>query len=221
MARPSSSVVLVGTAALVAALVVAALSLTGGAAAATDAPDGGVRGVTVDATGTAGSWSGYKKFYVDWTAGAAPVISCPGPYTDGSWTDTPPATNVTCRATGAAPSTWDQNVRLEVQVDGCTSGPPVVVAQAERWALLHPVTGHDGSPVVRVASHADWHIAGVAGLRGPLAAWQAALRADPGRRLVDDRVPVGPATLRLHVEGDTIADVSYEGMGCSISQASI
>ena len=28
-------------------------------------------------------------------------------------------------------------------------------------------------------------------------------------------------TLRLHVEGDTIADVSYEGMGCSISQASI
>ncbi|SDE63114.1 nitrogen fixation protein NifU [Blastococcus fimeti] len=28
-------------------------------------------------------------------------------------------------------------------------------------------------------------------------------------------------TLRLHLEGETIADVSYEGMGCSISQASI
>ncbi len=28
-------------------------------------------------------------------------------------------------------------------------------------------------------------------------------------------------TLRLHLEGDTVADVSYEGMGCSISQASI
>jgi nitrogen fixation NifU-like protein len=28
-------------------------------------------------------------------------------------------------------------------------------------------------------------------------------------------------TLRLHLEGDTIADLSYEGMGCSISQASI
>ena len=28
-------------------------------------------------------------------------------------------------------------------------------------------------------------------------------------------------TLRVHLEGDTIADVSYEGMGCSISQASI
>jgi nitrogen fixation NifU-like protein len=28
-------------------------------------------------------------------------------------------------------------------------------------------------------------------------------------------------TLRLHLEGDTIADLSYEGMGCSISQASV
>ena len=28
-------------------------------------------------------------------------------------------------------------------------------------------------------------------------------------------------TLRVHLEGDTLADVSYEGMGCSISQASV
>ena len=28
-------------------------------------------------------------------------------------------------------------------------------------------------------------------------------------------------TLRLHLEGETVADVSYEGMGCSISQASV
>ncbi|MCZ2805137.1 SUF system NifU family Fe-S cluster assembly protein [Modestobacter sp. VKM Ac-2983] len=28
-------------------------------------------------------------------------------------------------------------------------------------------------------------------------------------------------TLRVHLEGETIADVSYEGMGCSISQASV
>ena len=28
-------------------------------------------------------------------------------------------------------------------------------------------------------------------------------------------------TLRVHLEGDRIADVSYEGMGCSISQASV
>ena len=26
-------------------------------------------------------------------------------------------------------------------------------------------------------------------------------------------------TLRLHLDGDTVADVSYEGLGCSISQA--
>ena len=25
----------------------------------------------------------------------------------------------------------------------------------------------------------------------------------------------------MHLDGDTIADVSYEGMGCSISQASV
>ncbi|MFK5635975.1 DNRLRE domain-containing protein, partial [Ornithinimicrobium sp. LYQ103] len=79
-----------------------------------------LRAKALDSTGTTGSWSGFKKFYVDWTAGAAPVITCPDPYTDGSWADTPPATDVTCRATGAAPSTWDQNVRLEVQVDGGT-----------------------------------------------------------------------------------------------------
>ena len=28
-------------------------------------------------------------------------------------------------------------------------------------------------------------------------------------------------TMRVHLDGDTIADVSYEGMGCSISQASV
>ena len=28
-------------------------------------------------------------------------------------------------------------------------------------------------------------------------------------------------TLRVHLDGETIADVSYEGMGCSISQASV
>ena len=28
-------------------------------------------------------------------------------------------------------------------------------------------------------------------------------------------------TLRVHLDGDTVADVSYEGMGCSISQASV
>ncbi len=28
-------------------------------------------------------------------------------------------------------------------------------------------------------------------------------------------------TLRVHLEGETVADVSYEGMGCSISQASV
>lgn len=27
-------------------------------------------------------------------------------------------------------------------------------------------------------------------------------------------------TLRIHLDGDTVADVSYEGVGCSISQAS-
>ena len=28
-------------------------------------------------------------------------------------------------------------------------------------------------------------------------------------------------TLRVHLDGDVVADVSYEGMGCSISQASV
>ncbi len=28
-------------------------------------------------------------------------------------------------------------------------------------------------------------------------------------------------TLRVHLDGETISDVSYEGMGCSISQASV
>ena len=28
-------------------------------------------------------------------------------------------------------------------------------------------------------------------------------------------------TMRVHLDGDTIADVSYEGQGCSISQASV
>ena len=73
MARPSSSFVLVGAAALVVALVVAAVSLTGGAAAATDAPDGGVRGVTVDATGTASGTPDVLRFTVGVQVSAAGV----------------------------------------------------------------------------------------------------------------------------------------------------
>ncbi len=76
-----------------------------------------VRARAHDGGGMTGSWSGFKMFYTDWTAGAAPVVSCPAPYTDGSWATNVPTSNVTCRVSGAAASTWDQNVQLKVQVD--------------------------------------------------------------------------------------------------------
>lgn len=76
-----------------------------------------VRAKSIDANGKSGGWSGFKMFYTDWTAGAAPVVSCPAPYGNGYWGDVPPSTDVKCRVSGAAASTWDQNVGLKVQVD--------------------------------------------------------------------------------------------------------
>lgn len=77
-----------------------------------------VRAKSSDLGGMEGSWSGFKQFYVDWTAGSDPTVSCPAPYTDGSWADVAPSANVSCWVSGANASMWHQSVKLEIQVDG-------------------------------------------------------------------------------------------------------
>ena len=55
---------------------------------------------------------------------------------------------------------------------------------------------------------------------------EAAASAEGADQRVAEAHHVNPTcgdevTLRVHLEGETVADVSYEGMGCSISQASV
>lgn len=46
-----------------------------------------------------GYWSPWLTFRTATTVPAAPVISCPAPYTNGSWQDNAPSTNVACTVT--------------------------------------------------------------------------------------------------------------------------
>ncbi|WP_102162435.1 DNRLRE domain-containing protein [Brevibacterium luteolum] len=62
------------------------------------------------------AWSGWTAFKTAQATPAKPVISCPGPYGNGSWHDRPPAEDVTCTVTAAGSGNAGPN-RVEVDVD--------------------------------------------------------------------------------------------------------
>lgn len=51
------------------------------------------------------TYSAMKRFRTAFAAPPAPAVSCPAPYTNGSWADTLPAANVSCTVTGAGTGT--------------------------------------------------------------------------------------------------------------------
>lgn len=59
------------------------------------------RSRSTDERGLVSGWSGWGRFVTNLEAPAAPVISCPSPWTNGSWADDGPASDVTCTITAA------------------------------------------------------------------------------------------------------------------------
>lgn len=65
-----------------------------------------------------GGWSSWRTLYVSRTAPPAPTITCPG-YSNGAWTDTPPASDVTCTISAPGVSgTYVAPGYVDLTVDG-------------------------------------------------------------------------------------------------------
>lgn len=84
-------------------------------------------------------WSTWTSFKVAAGTPAAPTISCPAPYGDGSWTDTVPATAVECTLTGTGTGTsapgyirWSLNGAPETRVRIAQSSDPTVARTTVR-----------------------------------------------------------------------------------------
>ena len=63
-----------------------------------------VRAKAVDERGKGGGWTGYTAFTIANGTPPAPKITCPAPYSNGSWHDNRPGANVTCTISAAGTS---------------------------------------------------------------------------------------------------------------------
>lgn len=76
-----------------------------------------VRARATDSLGLVSGWSPWLSFWTSRVAAATPVITCPDPYSNGSWQPAKPAAPVVCTVSGAAASTYQRSAWLDVQVD--------------------------------------------------------------------------------------------------------
>lgn len=66
-----------------------------------------------------GTWSPWTAFYTSWSTPPVPVISCPAPYSNGSWQDLAPTADITCTVTAAGvPGNYATPGYLDLTVDG-------------------------------------------------------------------------------------------------------
>ncbi|MBO9523636.1 MAG: DNRLRE domain-containing protein [Nocardioidaceae bacterium] len=129
---------------------------------------------------TTATWSGRTDFVVATDTPAAPVVSCPTPYTDGSWAPTAPGGTVACTVTatgsGASAPGWiDVAVdRRAVEHTLITQSSDPAVAKVEVSIPTtdggHGVTATAISPSGKVSSTTDYGFGwGSVGLTLPLA----------------------------------------------------
>jgi large repetitive protein len=92
-----------------------------------------VRARATDDQSISSPWSsltvGSAKFIVAASAPPSPIVSCPAPYTNGSWQSVAPATPLTCSVTVGG-SGANAVVQASVSVDGSSAG----------WVTASPVT---------------------------------------------------------------------------------
>lgn len=80
-----------------------------------------VRALPTDSQGlSAGTWSQWTTFTLTSTKPAAPAISCPSPYTNGSWATSAPSADVTCTITAAGSGAGAPGT-IRYAVDGAPS----------------------------------------------------------------------------------------------------
>ncbi|QGN58737.1 RHS repeat-associated core domain-containing protein [Nostocoides sp. HKS02] len=101
----------------------AASGATASCAPTTALADGGVYYVRASVTDDQGvsnaTWSAWTTFRTSIAAPDAPVISCPSPYANGSWTDTTPTTPVVCTITGTfVTNTMHDPAYIDYSLDG-------------------------------------------------------------------------------------------------------
>ncbi|WP_022882353.1 DNRLRE domain-containing protein [Gryllotalpicola ginsengisoli] len=88
------------------------------------------RAGSADVHMTSHRWGGLKAFTTAIGKPAAPTITCPAPYTSGSWQQTAPSANVTCTAKTAASTSSTAPVKITTTVDGGTAASTAVAAGA-------------------------------------------------------------------------------------------
>jgi RHS repeat-associated protein len=77
-----------------------------------------------------GTWSPWTTFRTAVAAPVAPTITCPAPYTNGSWATTKPASPVTCTVTAASTGT-NAPVKVMYSLDGAAYAPKPITASSD------------------------------------------------------------------------------------------
>ena len=105
-----------------------------------------------------GNWSGWTPVR---TAGAnppAPTVSCPAPYSNGSWTDTLPSATVTCTVSvTTSGSSYSVPGYFRLTLDGKPYGGGTAGAAAGQVKVTPPFTGGTASTTVTVPKSAGLH----------------------------------------------------------------
>jgi len=96
-----------------------------------------VRALAYDGYLWSANWSAWTTFKMANAAPAAPTVSCPDPYANGSWVDQLPGQDVTCTVSVAAATGNSAAVKVLISVDGAADTTTAVTQGA---AAQLPVT---------------------------------------------------------------------------------
>lgn len=108
-----------------------------------------VRAGAKDSIMPASKWSGLVAFKTAAGTPPMPTISCPSPYTNGSWTGTPPTSNVTCTITVAGTGGTNASTMVSYTVDGVNTKKTAAGAQT----ISFPVSKAAGEHTIRTVSY--------------------------------------------------------------------
>jgi len=107
-----------------------------------------------------GTWSPWATFTVGATQPLAPTVSCPSPYSNGSWQDTVPAAEVSCTVnvpTSTGHTGANAPIRALVSIDGgIETAYSVTPSSTAAVAVKVPATGGGHSIVARSQTASSW-----------------------------------------------------------------
>lgn len=101
-----------------------------------------VRSGAKDSIMPASKWSALIAFKTAAGTPPTPTISCPSPYTNGSWTSTPPSSSVTCTISVAGTGGTNASTKLSYTVDGVNKRPEAAGAQTVSFSVSKAAGEH-------------------------------------------------------------------------------